>query len=222
MSRRFCGIDTGERCALAVRERAEEGLVRWVYFEAPPLERLAGRCARVFDRLGVEGLVIDGGPHTREARAVHDLLPEGAFIWRHTEGEMAVKRVAFLGAERRHVRIGREEMLDMLVEELHQGPGAVRMPQPRDAEEEALLAGVQAHLMNLRKARRPRAGGERRLAYERNENHFGFAMAFALLAEALAESEGILAPHAGGTLLPAGDGAPAAPGEWSGRRIFRR
>ena len=65
---RFCGIDTGESCALAVREREGE-TVRWVYFEALPIERLVERCGRIFAHLGVEGMVIDGGPHTQAARA---------------------------------------------------------------------------------------------------------------------------------------------------------
>lgn len=203
---RFCGIDTGDRCALAVREGS--GPARWIYFEAPPLDRLAERCAGLFDRLGVEALAIDGGPHTGAAREVHDLLPEGAFIWRHTEGEMQVKRVPFLGTERCHVRLGREDLLDLLVEELHRGPSAVRLPRPRDGGEEALLAEVGVHLMNLRKVSRKRAGGRETLAYAGGENHFAFAMAFALLAERLAESEGVLVPAAGGTVPPAAWSVP--------------
>ncbi|MBI2132435.1 MAG: hypothetical protein HYT99_06430 [Candidatus Tectomicrobia bacterium] len=210
---RFCGIDTGERCAVAVRERAEGGAVRWVYFEAPPIERLVERCGRIFDRLGVEGMVIDGGPHTQAARAAHDLLPDGAFLWRHTEGEMGVKEVPFLGVPRRHVRLNREELLDLLVEEFH--AGSVRWPRPRSEAEETLLAAVESQLMNLRKSRR--GPGERPFLYERNENHFGFACAFAKLAEELLEREGSLAPHAGGTLPPDPRG-----GSDGARRIFRR
>ncbi|MEK6709330.1 MAG: hypothetical protein AABZ64_02005, partial [Nitrospinota bacterium] len=211
---RFCGVDTGERCAIAVRERAG-GAVRWVYFESPPIERLAGRCGVIFNRLGVEGAVIDGGPHTQAARAVHDLLPAGAFIWRHTGGEMAVKEAEFLQVARRHVRLNREELLDLLVEEFHQEAAPVRWPRPRTEGEEALLAAVESQLMNLRKSRR--GSGERTFLYERNENHFGFACAFAKLAEELLEREGGLAPHAGATLLP-----PPPGGDGGARRIFRR
>ncbi len=199
---RFCGIDTGESCAIAVRERAGD-LVRWRYFEAPPIEQLAARCEKIFDALGVEAMVIDGGPHTEAARRVHDLLPDGAFIWRHTEGEMSVKRVSFLGVERRHVRLNREELLSRLVEEFREG--AVRWPGPRDEKEETLLSGVERHLMNLRKKRIRRAGGEEIDVYERGENHFGFACAYAKLAEELAASEGILAQPAGGTVPPAAE-----------------
>jgi hypothetical protein len=216
---RFCGIDTGERCALAVRERLREGGVRWVHFEAPPVERLVERCGAIFDRLGVEGAVIDGGPHTQAARAVHDLLPAGAFIWRHTEGEMSVKEVSFLQVARRHVRLNREELLDLLVEEFHQEATPVRWPRPRTEAEEALLEAVEGQLMNLRKSRR--GGGDRPFLYERNENHFGFACAFAKLAEELLAGEGGLAPDAGGTLLPPPPGG--GPGGMEGaRRIFRR
>ncbi len=196
---RFCGIDTGESCALAVRERAGDA-VRWIYFEAPPIGELPGRCERIFDALGVEGMVIDGGPHTEAARRVYDLLPEGGFIWRHTEGGMAVKRVPFLGVERRGVRMNREELLERLVEEFR--VGEVRWPAPRDEKEEALLAEVERHLMNLRKKRVRRAGGEEIDVFERGENHFGFACAYAKLAEELAVSEGMLAPPAGGTVPP--------------------
>ncbi|MEE9275695.1 MAG: hypothetical protein V3V62_10345, partial [bacterium] len=198
---------------------------RWVYFEAVSLDRLTGRCARIFDRLGVEAVSIDGGPHTQAAREVHDLLPEGAFIWRHTEGEMTVKRVDFLGVERRHVRLGREDLIDLLVEEIHGGPDAVRMPAPRSAAEEEVLAAVERHLMNLRKRRTPRAGGAEALRYEKNENHFAFAMAFAKLAEELAASEGVLVPAAGGTVPPAGPaaGGAAAPSGWiAPEEIWRR
>ena len=111
---RFCGIDTGDVCALAVREREEGRPVRWIYFEAPPIDRLLSR--------------------------------------------------------------------------------------------------VERHLLNLRKKPRVRASGETALAYERNENHFGFACAYARLAESLARSEGMLAPLAGGT----------APPETSGRRMLGR
>ncbi len=199
---RFCGIDTGETCAVAVRERVS-GFVRWRYFEAPPIERLAGRCASIFGALGVEAAVIDGGPHTEAARRVHDLLEGGAFIWRHTEGEMTVKTIPFLGVARRHVRMNREELLSRLVEEFREGPDAVRWPRPRDEKEEALLSDVERHLMNLRKKRVRRAGGGEIDVYERGENHFGFACAYAKLAEELAVSEGILAQPAGGTIPPA-------------------
>ena len=199
---RFCGIDTGESCAVAVRERAGE-VVRWLYFEAPPIEELPGRCERIFDALGVEGMVIDGGPHTEAARRVYDLIEGGGFIWRHTGGEMSVKRVPFLGVERRGVRMNREELLNRLVEEFRED--AVRWPTPRDEKEEALLTGVETQLMNLRKKRVRRAGGEEIDVYERGENHFGFACAYAKLAEELAVSEGILAPPAGGTVPPSAD-----------------
>lgn len=200
---RFCGIDTGETCALAVRERmGAGGPARWVYFEAPPADRLAGRCAVIFEAMNVRAAVIDGGPHTTIARAVHDLLPEGVFIWRHTEGAMGVKEEAFMGVERRQVRLNREELLNLLVEEFHEGPEAVHWPGPVDEAGEALLATVEAQLMNLRKTRRLRAGGEEVDVYERGENHFGFACAYARLAEALAETEGVLAAPAGGTLPP--------------------
>lgn len=199
---RFCGIDTGDACALAVRERGEGRPARWIYFEAPPIEQLIERCRAVFSSLGVEAFVIDGGPHTQAARAVYDLCPEGGFIWRHTEGEMLVKEVLFLGVERRHVRMNREDLLDHLVEEFHEGAGRVLLPSPRDTGEEALLAEVERHLMNLRKRPRIRSSGETVLAYERNENHFGFACAYARLAESLAHSEGVLAPLAGGTVTP--------------------
>ena len=199
---RFCGIDTGDACAVAVREREEGRPARWVYFEAPPIERLIERCRAVFPGLGVEAFVIDGGPHTQAARAVYDLNPDGGFIWRHTEGEMQTKEVSFLGVERRHERMNREDLLDHLVEEFHEGAGRVLLPSPRDTREEALLAGVECHLMNLRKKPRIRSSGETVLAYERNENHFGFACAYARLAESLAQSEGVLAPLAGGTVMP--------------------
>lgn len=199
---RFCGIDTGDRCAVAVRERGEGGTARWIYFEAPPIERLIERCRAIFSGLGVEAFVIDGGPHTQAARAVYDLSPDGGFIWRHTEGEMQVKEVSFLGVERRHVRMNREDLLDHLVEEFHEGEGSVLLPSPKDALEEALLCEVERHLMNLRKKPRIRSSGETVLAYERNENHFGFACAYARLAESLAQSEGMLAPIAGGTVMP--------------------
>lgn len=199
---RFAGIDTGDRCALAVRECPPSGPARWIYFEAPSIAALPGRCARIFDALGVEAAVIDGGPHTQAARDVHDLLPGGAFIWRHTEGEMSVKEVPFLGTARRHIRIGREALLDLLVEELHLGPSASRMPQPRNEDEEKILDEVEQHLLNLRKEVRPRAGGGETIVYGRGENHFAFAMAYACLAGALAESEGILRPAVGGTLPP--------------------
>ncbi|MBI3126717.1 MAG: hypothetical protein HYZ11_03840 [Candidatus Tectomicrobia bacterium] len=218
---RFCGIDTGDRCAIAVRERVRDGGARWVHFEAPPVERLVERCRLVFDRLGVEGAVIDGGPHTQAARAVHDLLPGGAFIWRHTGGAMGVKEVSFLQVARRHVRLSREELLDLLVEEFHRETPPVRWPRPRNEAEEALLASVEGQLMNLRKSRR--GTGERPLLYERNENHYGFACAFAKLAEELAEGEGILAPDAGGTTLPAPPAGAGGPGGTEGaRRLFRR
>lgn len=207
---RFCGIDTGDVCALAVREAGRR--VRWIYFEEPPIERILPRCRAVFEGLGVEAFVIDGGPHTQAARAVYDLHPEGGFIWRHAEGEARIREVAFLGAPRRHARVSREDLLDHLVEELHQGPERVLMPTPGSAEEEALLARVDRHLMNLRKRPRLRASGETVLSYERNENHFGFACAYARLAESLARSEGMLAPAAGGTA------PPRAPG----RRMLRR
>lgn len=61
---------------------------------------------------------------------MHDLLPEGCFIWRHTPGEMAVKRVAFLGVERGHVRLNREELLERIVEEFHGGPARSAFPPP--------------------------------------------------------------------------------------------
>ena len=199
---RFCGIDTGDRCALAVREREEDGPARWIYFEAPPVERLIERCRAVFAGLGVEAFVVDGGPHTQAARAVYDLYPDGGFIWRHTEGEMQTKEVSFLGVERRHVRMNREDLLDHLVEEFHEGAGSVLLPRPQDAGEEALLCEVERHLLNLRKKPRIRSSGETVLAYERNENHFGFACAYARLAESLALSEGVLAPIAGGTVTP--------------------
>ena len=199
---RFCGIDTGDRCALAVRERGEGRPARWIYFEAPPIERLIERCRAVFSGLGVEVFVIDGGPHTQAARAAYDLYPEGGFIWRHTEGEMQTKDVSFLGVERRHVRMNREDLLDYLVEEFYEGAGRVLLPSPNDTGEEALLAEVERHLMNLRKRPRIRSSGETVLAYERNENHFGFACAYARLAESLAQSEGVLAPLAGGTVTP--------------------
>ena len=199
---RFCGIDTGDVCAVAVREREEGRPARWIYFEAPPIERLIERCRAVFSGLGVEAFVIDGGPHTQAARAAYDLCPESGFIWRHTEGEMLVKEVSFLGVERRHVRMNREDLLDHLVEEFHEGAGRVLLPSPRDTGEEALLAEVERHLMNLRKRPRIRSSGETVLAYERNENHFGFACAYARLAESLAHSEGVLVPLAGGTVMP--------------------
>ena len=199
---RFCGIDTGDRCALAVREHEEGWPARWIYFEAPPIERLVERCRAVFSGLGVEAFVIDGGPHTQAARAVYDLNPEGGFIWRHTEGEMQTREVSFLGVERRHVRMNREDLLDHLVEEFHEGAGRVLLPSPKDTGEEVLLAEVERHLMNLRKRPRIRSTGETVLAYERNENHFGFACAYARLAESLAQSEGVLAPIAGGTVTP--------------------
>ena len=150
----------------------------------------------------MEAFVIDGGPHTREARAVYDLNPDGGFIWRHTEGEMQTREVSFLGVERRHVRMNREDLLDHLVEEFHEGAGRVLLPQPGDTGEEALLGKVERHLMNLRKKPRIRSSGETVLSYERNENHFGFACAYARLAEYLAQSEGVLAPLAGGTVVP--------------------
>lgn len=199
---RFCGIDTGDVCALAVREREEGRPARWIYFEALPIERLVERCRAVFSGLGVEAFVIDGGPHTQAARAVYDLNPDGGFIWRHTEGEMLVKEVSFLGVERRHVRMNREDLLDHLVEEFHEGAGRVLLPSSGDTGDEALLAEVERHLMNLRKKPRIRSSGETVLAYERNENHFGFACAYARLAESLAQSEGILVPLAGGTVMP--------------------
>ncbi len=201
---RFCGIDTGETCALAVRERArdEAGPVRWIYFEAPPADRLAERCEKIFGALSVRAAVIDGGPHTTIAREVHDLLPWGAFIWRHTEGAMSVREEEFLGAHRRQVRLDREELLNLMVEEFHEGPEAALWPVPRDEAEETLLKEVEAHLMNLRKTKRRRAGGEIVEVYERGENHFGFACAYAKLGEALAESEGVLRAPAGGTLPP--------------------
>jgi hypothetical protein len=200
---RYCGIDTGEVCSVAVRERPEEGgPARGVYFEAPPADRLAARCARIFEALDVRAAVIYGGPLTTVAREVHDLLPGGAFIWRHTEGAMAVKTETFLNVERRQVRLNREELLNLLVEEFCEGPEAVRWPAPRDEAEEALLSEVEAHLMNLRKVRRTRAGGEEIDVYERGENHFGFDCAYARLAEALAESEGVLTAPAGATVLP--------------------
>ncbi|MDE0331414.1 MAG: hypothetical protein OXL41_06045 [Nitrospinae bacterium] len=201
-SYRFCGIDTGDVCALAVRERREGRPVRWVYFESPPVERLIERCRAVFSGLGVEAFVVDGGPHTQAARAVYDLAPDAGFIWRHTEGEMQTKEVSFLGVERRHVRMNREDLLDHLVEEFHEGVGRVLLPQPKDSSEEALLGEVERHLMNLRKKPRIRSSGETVLAYARNENHFGFACAYARLAESLAQSEGMLAPLAGGTVMP--------------------
>ena len=145
---RFCGIDTGEHCALAVRERGlrergleeggpagEGGPARWIYFEAPPVDRLIARCRVIFEALGVRAVVIDGGPHTTIAREVHDLLPGGAFIWRHTEGAMSVKEESFMNVERRQVRLNREELLNLLVEEFREGPGAVRWPTPRDEAE---------------------------------------------------------------------------------------
>ena len=199
---RFCGIDTGDACALAVREHGEGRPARWIYFESLPVERLIARCRAVFSGLGVEAFVIDGGPHTREARAVYDLNPDSGFIWRHTEGEMQTKDVSFLGVERRHVRMNREDLLDHLVEEFHEGAGRVLLPSPKDTGEEALLNEVERHLMNLRKKPRVRSSGETALAYERNENHFGFACAYARLAESLARSEGVLAPFAGGTVTP--------------------
>jgi hypothetical protein len=211
---RFCGIDTGEHCALAVRERGleeggpagEGGPARWIYFEAPPVDRLIARCRVIFEALGVRAVVIDGGPHTTIAREVHDLLPGGAFIWRHTEGAMSVKDESFMNVERRQVRLNREELLNLLVEEFREGPGAVRWPTPQSEAEEALLETVESHLMNLRKTRRLRAGGEEIDVYGRGENHFGFACAYARLAEALAETESVLTAPAGGTLPPhAGD-----------------
>ena len=104
------------------------------------------------------------------------------------------------GVERRGVRINREELLNRLVEEFRED--APRWPTPRDEKEEALLTGVETQLMNLRKKRVRRAGGEEIDVYERGENHFGFACAYAKLAEELAVSEGILAPPAGGTVQP--------------------
>jgi hypothetical protein len=200
---RFCGIDTGEICALAIRDRMEEGgPARWIYFEAPPADRLVPRCAVIFEAMRVRAVVIDGGPHTTIAREVHDLLPGGAFIWRHTEGAMGVKEEDFMGVERRQVRLNREELLNLLVEEFREGPEAVLWPGPADLAEEALLGTVETQLMNLRKTRRLRAGGEEVDVYERGENHFGFACAYARLAEALAETEGVLAAPAGGTLPP--------------------
>ena len=156
----------------------------------------------IFAGMGVEAFVVDGGPHTQAARAVYDLNPDGGFIWRHTEGEMQTKDVSFLGVERRHVRMNREDLLDHLVEEFHEGAGRVLLPGPKDTGEEALLSEVERHLMNLRKKPRIRSSGETVLAYERNENHFGFACAYARLAESLAQSEGMLAPIAGGTVVP--------------------
>ncbi len=197
---RFAGIDTGEACWIAVRERAgggEDGAPRWVYFEAPPLEALTERCAAVFNHLGVEAAVIDGGPHTRAAREVHDLLPDGCFIWRHTQSEdMTTKWVEFLGTERRHVRISREEILAALVEEFHsEGP---RLPTPRGEEEERLLSLVDTHLINLRKKQEERSGGQEVEVFAKNENHFGLACAYAKLAEQLAHSEGVIGVAAGG------------------------
>jgi hypothetical protein len=201
---RFCGIDTGEICSVAVRECEEAGgPARWIYFEA---DRLAERCASIFESLGVGAMVIDGGAHTTIARAVHDLLPGGAFIWRHTEGAMGVRMEDFMGVERRQVRLNREELVNLLVEEFREGPGAAIWPTPHDEGEESLLASVEGHLMNLKKSRRRRANGEEIDSYERGENHFGFACAYARLAEGLAESEGVLNAPAGGTLLPPAGG----------------
>lgn len=210
---RFCGVDTGDVCALAVREHAPGRPVRWIYFEAPPIERLVHRCRAIFAHLGVEAFVVDGGPHTQAARGVYDLHPDGGFIWRHTEGAMQTKEVSFLGVARRHVRMSREDLLDHLVEEFHEGAQRVLLPHPGNPGEEALLAQVERHLGNLRKKPRLRSSGETILAYERNENHFGFACAYARLAESLARSEGILAPIAGGTVAP-----PVRGGRMLGRR----
>ena len=46
----------------------------------------------------------------------------------------------------------------------------MRWPAPRDEAEEALLSEVEAHLTNLRKVRRTRAGGEEIDIFERGEN----------------------------------------------------
>ena len=91
---------------------------------------------------------------------MYDLNPDGGFIWRHTEGEMQTREVSFLGVERRHVRMNREDLLDHLVEEFHEGAGRVLLPQPGDTGEEALLGKVERHLMNLRKKPRIRSSGE--------------------------------------------------------------
>ena len=109
-----------------------------------------------------------------------------------------------------------EELLDLLVEEFHQEEVPVRWPRPRSEAEEALLAAVEGQLMNLRKSRR--GAGERPFLYERNENHYGFACAFAKLAEELLEGEGTLFPDAGGTIPPDSPGG----GTEGARRIFRR
>ena len=51
--------------------------------------------------------------------------------------------------------------------------------------------------MNLRKKPRIRSSGETVLAYERNENHFGFACAYARLAESWRRAREYWSPSPG-------------------------
>lgn len=207
---RFMGVDTGEVCSIAVRELTDPThprRCRWVYFEAPPVERLVERCGRVREALGAEACVVDSGPYRLLARQVQDQDPENTFLWSHAEGEMRTAEGGHLGAVRKRVLLNREELLEGLLEEAAGMRGL--LPSPRTPEEEELLALAGTHLKNLRRKLAERAGKEV-LAFEKNENHFGFAMAYARLAEELAIAEGLLVPHAGGYAAPAGSAGAGA------------
>ena len=217
---RFMGVDTGEICSIAVRELTDPGhprRARWVYFEAPPVERLVERCRRAREALGVEAAVVDSGPYRLLARQVQDQDPENTFLWSHAEGEMRTAEGEHLGAMRKRVLLNREELLESLLEEA----GGMRsfLPAARTPEEEELLALVGTHLKNLRRKLVEKAGGKEAFAFERNENHFGFAMAYARLAEELAIAEGLLVPHAGGYAAPPGMGEAGAHGRAPLRNI---
>jgi hypothetical protein len=177
---RFAGVDCGDAAHLAVAERSGEEY-RFVYFEEIDSDRLVERVEALWERLGLNALVVDAKPLRATARKLAYARPERVWLQDFgPEGLFQKKFAEHQGRRFQRVVVPREESLADLIDGLLAG----RVLLPRQAAgSPRVLEQVEAHLMSLRQEKVVDARGNTVHRFLRAApNHFAMAMNSALVA----------------------------------------
>lgn len=179
---RVAGLDMGNLCHLAVMEVTDSGQYAWTWYEELDSDTIVESIARLWDQLGLVGLVVDSAPLTSEARKVAYLHPGQVWLQSFPGGDeldrdlWETKEGLHEGRMFQRVLVPRNAALDHLCEGLVAGHHL--LPNHGEARPEVLEL-MRLHLTNLKKEE-AELRGRKQLQYQHGvENHFGLAMQMA-------------------------------------------
>ncbi|MEK7765122.1 MAG: hypothetical protein AAB368_02690, partial [bacterium] len=205
------GVDAGDHAHFAVVERRGLAPHRLVHAAVVDSHGMVAHAARLRQGLGVQAAVVDAKPLRVEARDIAAQAPGSTWLLDFSASEGPREK------EGRHedlrfkrVVMGREEMIDALVDLLIMSPPGILLPRATAGSEETLRL-VRLHLRNLKQEAVKTVTGVRQRYRRDVENHFGFALAMAVLAGSMTRKAARWVPlRALGRPHAAAAGRPAA------------